>query len=88
MTGQAITNDTDPWADRLVIDAMRRLSGPERLQRARDLSLLASVFAMADIRRHHPDADARECLLRLASRRMDPETLRHLVGRDVGEQGH
>lgn len=80
--------DSDTRIDQLMIEGLQRMSGAERLQRAFELTQLTCAFALADIRQRHPAADERECLLRLASRRTDPEILRSLVGWDVDVEGY
>ncbi len=81
-------SDTPPEIERLVIEGYRRMSTGERAQRVWELSEFARGLALADIRRHHPDADERECLLRLASRYLDPDLLKRATGWDPREKGY
>ncbi len=48
----------------------------ERVTRAASLTVLAHAFALAEIRRRHPDEDERAHRLRLAARYIDTETMR------------
>ncbi len=80
--------DTSPDVDRLMIDLYRAMTPQQRLDISVKLTELASALALADIRRRHPEADERECLLRLATRRAGPEIIKQLCGWDVAEHGY
>ena len=80
--------DTSPESERILIEGYRRMEGWERIERVRALNRLVCALALSDIARKHPQADERERLLRLASRRMDPAILRSLCGWDVSEHGY
>jgi len=43
---------------------------------------------LGDIKRTHPKADQREILLRLASRRIEPELMRKAFGWDPEVEGY
>lgn len=81
-------DDTSPDAERYLVAAYRRMSGQEKIARVRALNRTMTRLALADIRRRHPDADEREVLLRLASRRIGPELVRQLLGWDVQQEGY
>lgn len=72
--------DTSPEARRLMTEAYRRMTPAERFARVMALNALISGLALADIRSQYPDASERQCLYRLAMRRMDPELLFRLAG--------
>ena len=81
-------DDTTPEVAGYLLDAYRRMSGPEKIARVRALNRATITLALADIRRHHPDADEREVLLRLASRRFGPDFVRERLGWDVRVEGY
>jgi hypothetical protein len=81
-------NDTDPAVEALLIQAYRRMSPAEKLQRVRALNHAVQELALADIRRRHPDADERELSLRLASRWLDPDLMVRAFGWDVRKAGY
>jgi hypothetical protein len=80
--------DTAREIEDLEIQAYRRMSGLEKLEAVRRLNRIGLTLALADIRAHHPDANERECLLRLASRCVEPEILRRFCGWDVRVEGY
>lgn len=52
----------------------------ERIGRAVALTILAQSFALAEIRRQHPDEGEREHRLRLAARFLDEKTMKEALG--------
>jgi len=74
-------------AEDVMIKGYRQMPGWQKMQRVRGLTRLVCALAVADIRDRHPEAGQREVLLRLASRRTDPEILKALCGWDVHEMG-
>ena len=80
--------DTHPAVEALLIEGYRRMSPTEKLERVRTLTLAVQQLALADIRRRHPDADARELSLRLASRWLDPDLMLRAFGWDVRRSGY
>ena len=83
-----VQSDTDPKIEALMVAGYRRMSVAEKLEIVRSASLGIQELALMDIRRRHPNADEREQLLRLASRRLDKETMRRVFGWDVDVQGY
>ncbi len=69
-------SDTSPEAWALMEAAYRRMTPAERIERAAALTVLAHSFALAEIRRRHPDEDERTHRLRLAARYIDGETMK------------
>jgi hypothetical protein len=59
---------------------LRRMTPTQRVQRAISLTILSHSFALAEIRRQHPDEDDRAHRLRLAARYIDPQTMRAAFG--------
>jgi hypothetical protein len=80
-------SDTSPEAEKVLIDLYRRMPGWQKLQQVMDLNRTVNDLALADIRRRHPQATERELLLRLASRRLPPDTMRQVFGWDPDEMG-
>jgi hypothetical protein len=61
--------DTTREADARQREIVRRLDGPSRLLLALDMSVAARAFALARLRRRHPnysERDLKKALLRLA----------------------
>jgi hypothetical protein len=80
-------SDTHPEIEALQIEAYRRMSPTQKLQRVTALTQAVQELALADIRRRHPDADEREQRLRLASRWIEPELMKRAFGWDVDKEG-
>lgn len=80
-------NDTHPKIDALLIEGYRRMSPSQKLERVWALSRALQELALLDVRRRHPEADAREQALRVASRWMDTDLMLRAFGWDVTSQG-
>ena len=81
-------DDTHPAIKALLIDGYRKMSPTEKIDRIRSLTLAVQELALADIRRRHPEADAREQSLRLASRWIEPALMARAFGWDVQKAGY
>ena len=81
-------DDTHPAIKALLIDGYRKMSAAEKIDRIRSLTLAVQELALADIRRRHPEADAREQSLRLASRWIEPALMARAFGWDVRKAGY
>lgn len=68
----ALPNDTHPKIEALLIEGYRRMSPSQKLERVSALTRAVQELALLDVRRHHPNADAREQALRVASRWIEP----------------
>lgn len=64
------------------------MSVAEKMERVTAMSRAVQVLGLSDVRRAHPDADERELALRLASRRLDAETMRRAFGWDPDVKGY
>jgi hypothetical protein len=73
-------DDTHPAIKALLIEGYRKMSATEKLDQVRRLTLAVQQLALADIRRRHPHADAREQALRLASRWIEPSLMERAFG--------
>ena len=81
-------SDTHHTVEIVLVSAYRAMSPPEKLERVRAMTAAVQELALADIRRRHPQADARELALRLASRWIEPELMVRAFGWDVRVQGY
>ncbi|MEW6363289.1 MAG: hypothetical protein AB1714_01480 [Acidobacteriota bacterium] len=81
-------NDTHPKCEALLVAGYRRMSPAEKLERVRALTIAVQELALMDVRRRHPEADAREQALRLASRWIDPELMVRAFGWDARRVGY
>ena len=81
-------NDTHSKIEALLIEGYRQMSPSQKLERVRDLTRAVQKLALVDIRRRHPNADAREQALRLASRWIEPELMARAFGWDVRKEGY
>jgi hypothetical protein len=81
-------DDTHPEIDRIIVAGLQKMSFAEKLERVRQLSLAVQQLALVDVRRNHPEATERELMLRLASRRLDAETMRRAFGWDPDREGY
>ena len=81
-------NDTPPKVEALLVAGYRRMSSTEKLDRVRALTRAVQELALMDIRRRHPEADAGEQALRLASRWIEPKLMIRAFGWDPGKSGY
>lgn len=81
-------NDTHPQVAAFLREGYRRMSVSEKLARVCALTRAVQELGLVDVRRAHPNADDRELALRLASRRLDPATMRRAFGWDPSVQGY
>jgi hypothetical protein len=82
------TNDTHPKIEAFLIEGYRKMSPTQKLERVQALTQAVQELALLDVRRRHPDADAREQALRVASRWIEPELMVRAFGWDVREVGY
>ena len=80
MSTRPLDTSEEAWA--VVEDGVRRMTPAERVRRAISLTIAAHAFALAQIRRRHPDEDERRVRLRLAARMLEPELLRAAFGNE------
>lgn len=72
--------DTTEEAWAFVEEGIRRMTPAQRVKRSISLTILAHSFALAEIRRRHPEEDERTHRLRLAARYIDGDTMRKAFG--------
>lgn len=82
------TNDTHPKIEAFLIEGYRKMSPSQKLERVRALTRGVQELALLDVRRRHPNADAREQALRVASRWIEPDLMVRAFGWDVREVGY
>jgi hypothetical protein len=81
-------NDTHPTIDARIVEGFRSMSPARKLEIVTALTQALQELAVADVRRRHPRADAREMALRAASRWVGPELMLRAFGWDVGKMGY
>lgn len=86
MTTQS--RDTTPDAERIQLEAWRRMTPAQKLRVVSELVRASEELARAGIRARHPDADDREVELRLAALRLDRSTMIRLFGWDPEIRGY
>lgn len=82
MSSRPLDTTEEAWA--VIENGIRRMTPAERVRRAFSLTELTHGFALANIRRLHPNEDDRMHRLRLAARYIDAETMRRAFGFDDG----
>lgn len=80
--------DTHPEIEQILIEAYRCMTPAEKFRRIEGMNRTMEMLAMADIKRRYPDASERECLLRVASRRIPAELMRKAFGWDPEKEGY
>ena len=81
-------DDTHPAVQNLIVEGYRKMSPSEKLECVRRLTLAVQELALADVRRRHPEADAREQALRVASRWIEPALMVRAFGWDIRTAGY
>lgn len=80
-------NDTHPDVHRKLIEAYRRMTPAQKLERVQQMNETVLQLAAARIEREYPGIDERELRLRLASLWLDAETMRRAFGWDPDVRG-
>ncbi len=75
--------DTSADADEVQVGIWRRMTPQRKLELMRDMTLAIQELAFAEIRQRHPDLPDDEIWLKLAARRLSPEQMRAVYGREV-----
>jgi len=82
------SRDTAREAERVQIEAWRRMAPAQKLRIVSELVRASEELARAGILERHPDASAREVEMRLAALRLDRATMIRLFGWDPEIQGY
>lgn len=77
---RAQSADTTEEVDRRMMAAWRAMPHWRKARLVCELGATADAFALADLRRRHPDASPRELALRLAVRRLGPDLVHRAFG--------
>jgi len=80
--------DTPPEVEKILIEGYRKMPDWRKFQCIADLNQSLRDAQLAEIRERHPEADERECRLRLASRWIEPELMRKAFGWNPDEKGY
>ncbi len=80
--------DTTPEAEEYYVQAIRRMTPAEKMDRIRELSLRSRRMIEADILRKHPTASEHELKMRLVARWHGPEIALRFFGWDVEVEGY
>lgn len=78
--------DTSPEAWKVYLEAQRRLTPGEKLQRILERSEMARRMTEAELRRKYPDAGDREIFLRRVRRELGPDLFLRVYGDALPER--
>ena len=81
-------DETDPEAERVLIEMLRRTPTWKRAEQLAGLIHARNVLILADLRRRYPNADADELRKRLAARLLPREHVLRLFGWDPEKEGY
>lgn len=82
-------SDTPPEVQKILIEGYRQMSPQQKMQRVLDMNRTVEAMAAARLRRDYgPDLSERELRLRLASLRLDRETMVEVFGWDPEVEGY
>jgi hypothetical protein len=88
MVHRTQSRDTAPEAERIQIEAWRRMAPAQKLHVVSELVRATEELARSGILERYPDASEREVELRLAALRLDRATMIRLFGWDPEIQGY
>lgn len=80
--------DTDPEAERALIEMLRRAPTWKRAEQLSGLVHARNVLILADLRRRYPEAGAEELRKRLAARLLPREDVVRVFGWDPETEGY
>jgi hypothetical protein len=73
-------SDTSDAVEALLVEAHRRMTPQQKIQRVLDCNAASEAVAAAGVRARHGALGDRELRLRLAALRLDRETMRRAFG--------
>ena len=85
---QTQSADTSPEAERILIDAYRRMPPWEKARRLTELVRAVEDLARVGVIERHPDANEEEMRLRLAALRLDRDTMVRVFHWDPAREGY
>lgn len=80
--------DTDPEAERVLIELTRRAPVWKRIAQASALTAACRALALADLRRHYPRASEDELRRRLAARTLPRDVVVRAYGWDPEQEDY
>lgn len=80
--------DTHPDAERILIEAYRRMEPWEKIAKMRQLNDFAAGLIFAEVRSRYPDAPEREVWLRVASRYIPADLMQKAFNWNPDEMGY
>jgi hypothetical protein len=80
--------DTDPQIEAILIDAYRKMTPAQKLERVKQMNRAIQELQLVDIRRRFPAAGENEVRMRLAARWIPAPLMKKAFGWDPGEQGY
>lgn len=75
--------DTSQEAEAVQIAIWRRMTPQRKLELMRDMTLAIQQLAFAELRQRYPELPDDELWLKLAARRLSPEQMQMVYGREV-----
>jgi len=80
--------DTQPEAERVLIQMLRPLPAWRKLEMVGQMTLACRELALAGLRRRYPTASPQEMRRRLAALLLDRETVLRVYGWDPNQEGY
>jgi len=81
-------SDTHPLIHKILIAGYREMSPKEKLKRVDELTKAVQQLALSRIRKQYGNIPERDQQLRLASLRLDRETMMHVFDWDPRKEGY
>ena len=81
-------DDTDPLAERVYIEMLRRAPMWKRAEQLAGLIHARNLLILADLRRRYPNADAEELRKRLAARLLPRDDVIRVFDWDPEKEGY
>jgi hypothetical protein len=85
---QTQSPDTSPEAERILIEAYRRMPPWEKARRLTELVRAVEELARVGVLERHPDANEEEIRLRLIALRLDADTMVRVFHWDPAREGY
>ena len=80
--------DTSPEAWKVFVELQRQMAPGDKLKQVLDYSWYLSKMSEAVLRSEYPDASDNEIFLRIASRRLDADTMKRVYNWDPISSSH
>jgi hypothetical protein len=80
--------DTDPEAERVFVETLRRAPVWKRVAQVLELNRMCRMLVMTDLRRRYPHAPKAELHRRLAARLLEREDVIRAYGWDPEREGY